>query len=97
MDVSGIGPVGGGQPIRRINQPIEQQTPQEARPVSPTDELELSSVDSASAASAEVELQGQFRAQRLEQIRQQIEAGTYETPEKLDAAVNRMLEELFAE
>ncbi len=94
MDVSGIGPVGGGQPIRRINQPVEQQMPREARPVSPTDELELSSVD---AASAQVELQNQFRAQRLEQIRQQIEAGTYETPEKLDAAVNRMFDELFAE
>lgn len=94
MDVSGIGPIGGGQPVRRIDQPTEQQAPQEARPVSPTDELELSSVDSA---SAEVELQSQFKAQRLEQIRQQIEAGTYETPEKLDAAVNKMLEELLAE
>ncbi len=94
MDVSGIGPVGGGQPIRRINQPVEQQAPKEARPVSPTDELELSTVDST---SAEVELQDQFRAMRLEQIRQQIEAGTYETPEKLDAAVNRMFEDLFAE
>ncbi|MHC4876369.1 MAG: flagellar biosynthesis anti-sigma factor FlgM [Planctomycetota bacterium] len=94
MDVNGIGPISGGQPIRRINQPVEQQKSQEARPVSPKDELELSSVDSA---SAEVELQNQFRAQRLEQIRQEIEAGTYETPEKLDAAVNRMLEELLAE
>lgn len=94
MDVSGIGPVGGGQPIRRMNQPVEQQAPKEARPVSPTDELELSTVDST---SAEVELQDQFRAMRLEQIRQQIEAGTYETPEKLDAAVNRMFEDLFAE
>lgn len=94
MNVSGIGPVGGGQPIRRIDQPVEQQAPQEARPVSPTDELELSSVDSA---SAQIELQDQFRAMRLEQIRQQIEAGTYETPEKLDAAMNRMFDELFAE
>lgn len=94
MNVSGIGPVGGGQPIRRIDQPVEQQASQEARPVSPTDELELSSVDSA---SAQVELQDQFRTMRLEQIRQQIEAGTYETPEKLDAAVNRMFDELFAE
>ncbi len=94
MDVNGIGPISGGQPIRRVSQPVEQQQPEEARPVSPKDELELSSVDSA---SAEVELQNQFRAQRLEQIRQEIEAGTYETPEKLDAAVNRMLEELLAE
>ncbi|MBI1313230.1 hypothetical protein GC176_18210 [bacterium] len=94
MDVSSIGPIGSGQPVRRINQPSEQQAPQEARPVSPTDELELSSVDSA---AAEVELQNQFRAVRLEQIRQQIEAGTYDTPEKFDAAVNRMLEQLLAD
>lgn len=94
MDVSGIGPIGGGQPVRRVEQPIEPPASPEARPVSPTDELELSAVDSA---AAEVQLQTQFRAHRLEQIRQQIESGSYETPEKLDAAVNRMLEELLAE
>jgi len=31
------------------------------------------------------------RTQRLERIRREIQAGTYETPEKLDAAIERMM------
>jgi hypothetical protein len=31
------------------------------------------------------------RAQRLERIKREIEAGSYDTPEKLEAAVERML------
>lgn len=34
------------------------------------------------------------RQQRLAEIRRQIEAGTYETPEKLEAAVDAMLAKL---
>ncbi len=33
------------------------------------------------------------RRELVERIRQQIQAGTYETPEKLDTAIERMLEE----
>lgn len=35
--------------------------------------------------------EGETRAQRLERIRREIQDGTYETPEKLDAAIERML------
>ena len=34
------------------------------------------------------------RADRVAEIRQQIEAGTYETAEKLDIAVGRLLDEI---
>lgn len=34
------------------------------------------------------------RAERLAQIKADIEAGTYETPEKLEAALSKMLGEL---
>lgn len=34
---------------------------------------------------------GETRSQRLARIRREIEAGEYETPEKLEAAVERML------
>jgi len=34
------------------------------------------------------------RADRVAEIRQQIEAGTYETAEKMDVAVGRLLDEL---
>jgi negative regulator of flagellin synthesis FlgM len=40
------------------------------------------------------ELQSDLRAERLAEIRQQILAGTYETNEKLEIAVGKMLDEL---
>lgn len=35
-----------------------------------------------------------IRHDRVKELRAQIEAGTYETPEKLDAALERMLDEI---
>jgi negative regulator of flagellin synthesis FlgM len=39
-------------------------------------------------------LDGSVRADRIAQIRQEIAAGTYETHEKLDIAIGRLLDEL---
>lgn len=36
----------------------------------------------------------EIRADRVAAIRAEIEAGTYETPEKLDTAVSRLLDEI---
>ena len=36
----------------------------------------------------------ELRQERIDAIRAQIAAGTYETPEKLDAAVERLLDEI---
>lgn len=38
-----------------------------------------------------------IQAERLAQIKSAIEAGTYETPEKIEAAIERLLDELEAE
>ena len=95
MEVNSIGPISGSQPIHKAAQPATPPPAAEARPTSPVDELELTSVNSA--APGEIDLQGEFRAQRIAQIQQQIADGTYETPEKLDMAVDRMLESLLAE
>ena len=92
MDVNGVGSTSGGLPIRKVSEAMPAQKPVEARPVSPKDELQLSSVSSPETAKAELE--GAFRAQRLAQIQQQIADGTYDIPEKLEAAVDRMLERL---
>jgi anti-sigma28 factor (negative regulator of flagellin synthesis) len=60
----------------------------------PRDEVEISSVgkllDDASRTPG-------IREQRLAQIKSAIEAGTYETPEKLELALNRMIEDLKLE
>jgi negative regulator of flagellin synthesis FlgM len=36
----------------------------------------------------------EIRHERVAEIRQQIAAGTYETPEKLEVALDRLLDEL---
>lgn len=94
MEVNSIGPVSGSQPIRKVAQPATPPPTAEARPTSPTDELQLSS---ASPEVGEADLKSEFQMQRIAQIQQQIADGTYETQEKLDIAVDRMLESLLAE
>lgn len=94
MEVNSIGPIGGSQPVRKVAQPATPPPAVEARPTSPTDELELTSVN---PAVGEVDLKSEFQSQRIKQIQQQIADGTYETPQKLNIAVDRMLESLLAE
>lgn len=93
MEVNNIGPASGGQPIQRTDLAPES-TPAEPRPVAPQDQLDISSVGST---NTQVELESEFRAQRIAQIQQEIAAGIYETPEKLEAAVDRMLDSLRTE
>ena len=37
----------------------------------------------------------EIRHEKVEEIRRQIAAGSYETPEKLDLALDRMLDEMM--
>jgi negative regulator of flagellin synthesis FlgM len=55
------------------------------------DRLDISSAAEAAARAAE---SGEVRHDLVSQIRAQIAAGTYETPAKLDAALERLLDEL---
>ncbi|RMF42426.1 MAG: flagellar biosynthesis anti-sigma factor FlgM [Planctomycetota bacterium] len=57
----------------------------------PTDQLDLSPEAQALSENAGADGQG-IRADRVAAIRQAIADGTYETPEKLSAALDRMLD-----
>jgi len=57
------------------------------------DELEISEAARAAEARQPGEVSG-IRQDRVNAIRAQIAAGTYETPEKLDAALDRLLDEI---
>lgn len=60
------------------------------------DQLDLSSAasDVNRVASTQIAGGGEIRIDRVAEIRRQIADGSYETPEKLDAALDRLLDQL---
>ena len=91
MQIQGVYHIHGAQPV---------QAPHQLRPAQPTsgnshsapvDQLDISpEADLVSRARDASDI----RADRVAQLRAQIEAGTYETEEKLDFAVGRLLDEI---
>lgn len=74
--------------------------PQAARPANaqaprpsaaPKDQLDISAAGEAAASASE---SGEVRSDLVARVRNEIAAGTYETPEKLDAALDRLLDQL---
>lgn len=86
-----INNVGPNSPVSRVAQPVtkEIQTPDSDKP-SLADRVELSGVGHLLSALKTNDI----RADKVSQIKAQIEAGTYEDDKKLDAAVDRLLEDL---
>lgn len=92
MAISGPGPVQGGFPVRPT-----QATPPAAKPSAPsaiTTPQDVVQISSAGKLLDELQNSGGMRAERLAKIKAAIDAGEYETPEKLEAALDRMLGEL---
>ncbi len=84
------------QATNRISQP--QGSPAEPkRSAAPVDQLDISSAarQASSAAPAEaIAGGGEIRLDRVAEIRRAIADGSYETPDKLDAAVSRLMDRL---
>lgn len=92
--VSAAQPTGGTERLgaAKANQP----TPP-ARGGSPVDELDLSSSISGHNRIAEAASSGgsgEIRVDRVAELRRQIADGTYDTPQRLDAALDRLLDRL---
>ena len=89
--MSGINPIGSGWNIQNITQqPIFKSIPPSAVPRA-TDRLELSGHSHLLAALRSNEV----RVDKVAVIKSQIEAGTYESDEKLNMAIDRMLDEII--
>ena len=91
MEVHGIGPVQGSSPISASRPAAEVQRTSETKPIASRDEVEISS---GGKMLENLHQSPDVRAERLAQIKAAIEAGEYETPEKLEAALSRMLSEI---
>ncbi len=91
MQINGLGPVQGPQSVQgvqrnQIAQPEAQKTHSQG-----ADQLDIS--HEADLVSRARDLPD-IRADRVAEIRAQIESGIYETEEKLDIALDRLLDEL---
>ena len=93
MDVTSAGSVGGAGPIRPVHvNPAQSTAASEAGGLqAPRDEVEISS---AARLLDQIQNDPQVRAEKLAAIQAAIADGSYETPEKLEIAVGRLLEEI---
>lgn len=90
MEVQGAGNIPGPDPVRssRIASSRFSEPPAE---VQKPDRVEISDLARWKALLDKVP---DIRFERIEKIRAEIDAGTYETPEKLQRAIERLLEEI---
>jgi len=89
MEVQGIGNSQGPEPVRpghsrRISSQVENVKQSE-------DKVEISDLARLKAILTTVP---EIRVDRVSELRAQIEAGTYETPEKLNAIVDDILRDI---
>ena len=91
--VSTTQPATASQRSTPTEKPAEETSTSSATPV---DQLDLSHARGASRVevAGPVAGNGEIRVDRVAEIRRQISDGTYETPEKLDAALDRFLDQL---
>lgn len=90
MEVTGAGFVGGAGAIRPI-QPSAASGVAAAAPSglqAPQDEILISD---AARSLSEMQMDPQVRAARLAEIKTAIDAGTYDTPQRLEAAIEKMI------
>jgi anti-sigma28 factor (negative regulator of flagellin synthesis) len=90
--VNNINNLAQTNPIQKITaNPVQKQIPADASPVRASDRLELSGASHLLATLKTNDV----RTDKIASIRQQIDAGTYDASgQKLDAAADRLLDEL---
>jgi negative regulator of flagellin synthesis FlgM len=88
MNINGIG---NSSPVQRIvNNPIRREVASDGTTTRPSDRLELSGVSHLMQTLKKNDI----RTDKVAQIKAQVEAGTYETGDKLDIAADRLLDDL---
>ena len=91
--MSSINHIGGSSPVQRVvTNPIQKQVGVDAPKQMPaTDKLELSGASHLLKSLQKNDI----RTDKVADIKAQIEAGTYDDEKKLDAAVDKLLDDLL--
>ena len=96
MAVNGPGSIQNSFPIKPTQSPSTPPVHKnaETKPIATSDELEISSTGKM---LEHLNQSPEVRAERLAQIKAAIESGKYETPEKLDISLKKMISEVESE
>jgi negative regulator of flagellin synthesis FlgM len=92
MEIRGIGGSQGAQPIYPRLAVFGVESGASAAAAAPRDQVEISPLGQMLDGISSLP---EIRQERVEEIRRQIAAGTYETPEKLERAMDNLLGELM--
>ena len=91
MEVYGAGGMQGPQPIYPRLAAFSVESGQAVQANTPRDQVEISPLGQMLDGIGQLP---EIRHERVEEIRRQIAAGSYETPEKLELALDRLFDEL---
>ncbi len=91
MEINGLSNVSGSQPIRGIQKLDGPVAPQSTDALHGADQIEISAEADMISRANEV---GDIRAARVESIRLQIAAGTYDTDDKLEIALGKLFDQM---
>jgi negative regulator of flagellin synthesis FlgM len=91
MEIHGAGGPQGSQPIYPRLASFSVESAANAPAAAPKDQVEISQLGLVLDG---IHSLPEIRHEKVEAIRQQIAEGTYETPEKLDRALDNLLSEL---
>lgn len=95
VNINPVPSIGSVSPARTSKVEAAPTSPARSQLVSPTDEVSISPEAQAVLSAGDVAgNEPSLRAERLAQIQAEIEAGTYDTDAKFDAAVERMIDKL---
>ncbi|HOF18898.1 MAG TPA: flagellar biosynthesis anti-sigma factor FlgM [Phycisphaerae bacterium] len=92
MNIHGINPAEAAKGIEPVSAANAAKPATQAAGVSDTVEI-----SAAARLAARIEEIPPVRAELVERVKAEIAAGTYETPERIEIAVDRLMEELFPE
>ena len=91
MEINGLGHIDNAHAIRPTQRTEAIESTRQADSVMRADEVDISPEADFVAQIHELP---DVRADRVAEIRPQIEAGAYETDDKLDVAIGRLLDEI---
>jgi negative regulator of flagellin synthesis FlgM len=91
MHIHGTTHIHGPHGINAPHAPFRGQAAGQTSAPRPSDRVDISPAAEAAVRAAE---SGEVRQELVNQIRAQIASGTYETADKLDVALDRLLDEI---